>query len=180
MHMKLLISTMIAGLSLANVPAQAGGFDGSIAGGLIGGIAGGLIAGAIASQGRPYVVYRRYAPRPRVVIVHALPVVIQRTNTILAPVAVPVLAAPAPASAPTASVMAPIIINNAPAPAPAPAAPPVIIVNVPSAAPAPPPVAAAVVPAAAPGAVTDHCQRDFPKTEDYLACLKGLSDQATK
>jgi hypothetical protein len=51
----LLATTALAGLVLANAPAQAGGFDG-FAGGLAGGIAGGLIAGAIAAQSQPYYV----------------------------------------------------------------------------------------------------------------------------
>jgi len=175
------LSTIIASLTLANVPAYAGGFDSNLAGGLIGGIAGGLIAGAIEAQGRPHFIYvvprhRVYVtPRPRVIVVHAPPVVVQQPT--LAPVVavpVPVFAAPAPAPA-----SGPIIINNAPAaPAPA-AAAPVIIMNVPATAPPAAPAAVAAPTATAPVAtLAESCQLDFPKTEDYLACLKGTPVEA--
>lgn len=176
----LLVSTIIASLTLANVPAYAGGFDGSLAGGLIGGIAGGIIAGAIEAQGRPHVYYvvpHRYAPRPRVIVVRAPPVVAQHTvtETVGVPVAVPVNGligvAPAPAPAPATTVTTPIVINNAPAPAPA--AAPVIVVNqAPAQSPAPvAPPTAAVAPSIA--ILAERCQHDFSKTEDYLACVKG-------
>ena len=175
----LVISTMIAGLTLANAPAHAGGFDG-FAGGLAGGIAGGIIAGAIASsmlqQQQPHTVYvplprspRRaqakgcYRPRPPVVRTVVTPVPVAAP----VPVAVPVpVAASAPANnnnivvAP-APAPAPIIINNTPALAPAP-----IVIN--TATPAPAPTQAAPT-----SAVADRCQQDFTKTADYLACLKG-------
>jgi hypothetical protein len=181
----LLVSTIIASLTLVNVPAYAGGFDGSLAGGLIGGIAGGIIAGAIEAQGRPHVYYvvpHRYAPpRPRVIVVRAPPVVVQHTvtETVGVPVAVPVAVpvnglngvAPAPAPAPATTVTTPIVINNAPAPAPA--AAPVIVVNqAPAQSPAPvAPPTAAVAPSIA--ILAERCQHDFSKTEDYLACVKG-------
>jgi hypothetical protein len=179
----LLISTIIASLTLVNVPAYAGGFDGAFAGGLVGGIAAGIISGAIEAQGRPHIYYvpRRYAPRPRVIVVRAPPVVVQHTVTetvgvpVAVPVAVPVTGligvAPAPAPAPATTVTTPIVINNAPAPAPA--AAPVIVVNqAPAQSPAPvAPPTAAVAPSIA--ILAERCQHDFSKTEDYVACVKG-------
>jgi hypothetical protein len=180
---KLLVATAIASLVLTAPAAHADEW-GSFAGGL----AGGLIAGAIASSMQPRAVYvpvYRVVPRhhyvaprapARVVVVHDHSVIHTVVHTVVAPVpvAVPVpVTAPAPAPAPVnnnnivlapAPAPAPIIINNTPAPAPAPA--PIIINNTPAPAPAlaPAPVAAL--------AVTDRCQQDFPKTADYLVCLK--------
>jgi hypothetical protein len=151
----LLATTALAGLVLANAPAQAGGFDG-FAGGLAGGIAGGLIAGAIAAQSQPYyvehhvVVHHVYAPPrpkvvvvPRTVVVHdAAPLVVHDAVPIAqpVPVAVPVAApAPAPAPAPvvvTVPVILPVINTAGPAPAPAPAPAPVVVTAT-SAAPTP-------------------------------------------
>jgi hypothetical protein len=149
-------------------------------GSLAGGLAGGIIAGAIISSQQPHYVYLRQhynAPRhrvvqPRVIVVHDnRPVTtVYQHNTVVNSSPNPTPASTTPAAtpinnnnivlapAPAAQAPQPIIINNSPAPS----QPSIVFMTNPTAAP--------VQPVATQG--SNKCQ-DYPKTSEYLSCMKG-------